>query len=189
MLAVHARYRGSSMHRADLVKRSAQALATLDGVDDFTILGVEDICTVVDSPSSVCEVVMALLADGDWAVGIGLCPGATDKAVARATASGALGRSARAGQVRAKTDVRARKSEADDIAAAFGLLGYVLHKRTAEGREATSLVRSGYNQNEAAEQLGISKQAMSQRLQAAGWAAESAGWQLAVRLLERGNQA
>ena len=60
-----------------------------------------------------------------------------------------------------------------------------LSKRTFEGREATSLVRSGLNQNEAAAELGISKQAMSQRLQAAGWQAESAGWRLAVNLLAR----
>ena len=73
----------------------------------------------------------------------------------------------------------------DDIAGAFALLSHVLAKRTLEGREATSLVRSGLNQNEAAEELGISKQAMSQRLQAAGWQAEQAGWQLAVNLISR----
>ena len=41
------------------------------------------------------------------------------------------------------------------------------------------------NQNEAAATLGISKQAMSQRLQAAGWPAEQAGWQLALNLITR----
>ena len=49
-------------------------------------------------------------------------------------------------------------------------------------------MRSGLNQNQAAEQLGISKQAMSQRLQAAGWHAEQAGWQLAVNLINRAAQ-
>ena len=64
-------------------------------------------------------------------------------------------------------------------------MAHVLHKRTYEGREATSLVRRGMNQNEAAATLGISKQAMSQRLQAAGWPAEQAGWQLALNLITR----
>ncbi len=32
MLAVHARYRGRSVRRAELVQRSASALSTLDGV-------------------------------------------------------------------------------------------------------------------------------------------------------------
>lgn len=67
------------------------------------------------------------------------------------------------------------------------MLAYILSKRTAEGREATSLMRSGLNQIEAAEELGISKQAISQRLQAAGWQAELAGYQLAIDLLQRAN--
>lgn len=188
MLAIHARYRGRSMRRAELVQRSARALSTLDGVGEFEILGVEDICAVIDSASSVCDVVMALLADGDWAIGIGIDPGdEIAESAARHAATGALKPSARAGQVYTKISSRARASEAIDIAAAFALLGFVLHKRTLEGREATALVRSGLNQNEAAEELGISKQAMSQRLQAAGWAAETAGWQLALHLLERAN--
>ena len=69
MLAVHARYRGRSVRRAELVQRSATALSTLNGVGEFHVLGVEDICAVVDSATAVCDVVMALLADGDWAIG------------------------------------------------------------------------------------------------------------------------
>ncbi|MDN6553146.1 MAG: MarR family transcriptional regulator [Corynebacterium flavescens] len=188
MLAIHARYRGRSLRRAELVQRSAHALSTLDGVGEFEVLGVEDICAVIDSAASVCDVVMALLADGEWAIGIGITPGSeVTEPAARGAATAALKTSARAGQVYTKMSVRGRAEEATDIAAAFALLGLVLHKRTLEGREATSLVRSGLNQNEAAEQLGISKQAMSQRLQAAGWAAETAGWSLALHLLERAN--
>ena len=190
MLAVHARYRGRSVRRAELVQRSAMALSTLNGVGEFHVLGVEDICAVVDSATAVCDVVMALLADGDWAIGIGISPGnQEDEEGARQVATAALRKSARMGQVYAKLNKRGRASEASDIAATFALLGYVLHKRTIEGREATSLVRAGLNQNEAAEELGISKQAMSQRLQAAGWSAEMAGWQLAVNLIERANLA
>lgn len=82
--------------------------------------------------------------------------------------------------------VGARRDDprAFNISASFALMAQVLSKRSFEGREATSLMRSGMNQNEAAAELGISKQAMSQRLQAAGWQAEQAGWQLAVNLLE-----
>ena len=190
MLAVHARYRGRSVRRAELVQRSAAALSTLEGVSEFHVLGVEDICAVVDSSTAVCEVVMALLADGDWAIGIGISPGnQADEDSARHVATAALKNSARMGQVYTKLNKRGRSAEASDIAAAFALIGYVLNKRTIEGREATSLVRAGLNQNEAAEELGISKQAMSQRLQAAGWSAEMAGCQLAVNLIERANLA
>ncbi|GAB3707036.1 MarR family transcriptional regulator [Corynebacterium nasicanis] len=185
MLAVHARYRGREVRRAQLVRRSAEALSTLPGVGTFDILGVEDICAVVDSPESLCDTVMALLSDGNWAIGIGIAPGSPAEADTRATATGALTGAARAGTVKVAHATRRNASLSGDIAAVFALLGHVLGKRTLEGREATSLVRSGLNQNEAAEELGISKQAMSQRLQAAGWQAETAGWQLAVHLLTR----
>ncbi|SMG30657.1 hypothetical protein SAMN06295981_1861 [Corynebacterium pollutisoli] len=188
MLAIHARYRGREVRRAQLVRRSAEALSTLDGVGEFEILGVEDICAVVDSPESLCDTVMALLSDGSWAIGLGISPDTTDEDEARATATGALKGSARAGVVKVAYAPRRNAPIAGDIAAAFALLGHVLGKRTLEGREATSLVRSGLNQNEAAEELGISKQAMSQRLQAAGWQAETAGWQLAVNLLARADE-
>lgn len=200
MLAVHARYRGKAVRRADLVKRSAAALATLEGVGEFESLGVEDICAVIDSAQAACAVVMALLSDGEWAIGLGIDSGldsSTEKpekieADARAVATAAFGpasRSARAGTVRVKVAGPSKNTgtAAFDIAATFQLLGQVLSKRSLEGREATSLVRRGLNQNEAAEELGISKQAMSQRLQAAGWQAENAGSSLAVHLIDWAN--
>ncbi|MEJ4100077.1 MarR family transcriptional regulator [Corynebacterium mastitidis] len=174
MFALHARYRGRATRRADLVARSARALSTVEGVGDFESLGVEDIRARVDTPEALCNVVMALLSDGDWAIGVGL----GDRALREAT--GSLSRAARPGTVSV-----GKHPEAGDIAAVFALVGQVLAKRTVEGREATALVRGGLTQNEAAAELGISKQAISQRLQAAGWQAENAGWQLAVNLLRR----
>ncbi|MCK7637026.1 MarR family transcriptional regulator [Corynebacterium pygosceleis] len=181
MFAVHARYRGRERRRADLVRRSAEALSTLDGVGRFELLGVEDICAVIDSAEAVTDTTMALLSAGDWAIGIGVSPGeAVDPEEIRQLATAAIGRRCRTGVVR----VRSRTGDdMGDIAAVFVLLSHVLAKRTTEGREATQLMRGGMNQNEAAAELGISKQAMSQRLAAAGWAAETAGWKLAVTLL------
>lgn len=176
MLAVHARYRGREVRRAEIVRRSAQALSTMDGIGEFTFLGVEDIRARVDHAAALTDLVMALLADSNWAIGIGI----DSVAWCEEAATDAVG--TRAGRVTVKAATEG--TEAADIEAAFALLAHVLAKRTWEGREATSLVRRGYNQNEAAEELGISKQAMSQRLQAAGWAAETAGWRLAIHLIE-----
>lgn len=176
MLAIHARYRGREVKRSHIVRRSAEALSSLPGVAGFTHLGVEDIRSRVDTAEALANVVMALLSDGDWAIGIGV----DTPAGAEAAASTAV--TTRAGSVKVQSSVPG--TGAEDVQAAFTLLAHVLAKRTIEGREATSLVRSGLNQNEAAEQLGISKQAMSQRLGAAGWAAENAGWKLAVHLIE-----
>lgn len=201
MLAVHARYRGRALRRADLVRRSAKALATLEGVGEFEVLGVEDICAVVDTAPAVCDVVMALLSDGEWAIGLGIdatldpeAPASAEAVRALATKSlGAPGRATRPGVVKVATNEKsAKKTDRDtaafDISATFALLGQVLTKRSIEGRQATSLVRRGMNQNEAAEELGISKQAMSQRLQAAGWQAEGSGWRLAVHLIDWANR-
>lgn len=198
MLAVHARYRGREVRRAELVRRSAEALSTLDGVGEFQMLGVEDICAAIDSPEALCDIVMALLSDGSWAIGIGVIPGVfaaegddEDAERVRQVATAALPSRTRPAGVWVRVEDPdlpgrvLRTSDGSDISATFALIGHVLSKRTLEGREATSLVRSGLNQNEAAAELGISKQAMSQRLQAAGWQAETAGWQLAVNLIRR----
>ncbi|WP_301924582.1 MarR family transcriptional regulator [Corynebacterium glaucum] len=179
MIGVHARYRGRDKRRADVVARSAEALATLPGVSPFEMVSVEDIRTDVDSPEAALNLVMALLSDGNWAIGLGI----TQNGRGVYAASDAVG--TRPAQVKVGVDTRHPGTAAEDIAAVFALLGHVLHKRTLEGREATSLVRSGMNQNEAARELGISKQAMSQRLQAAGWQAEQSGWKLALHLITR----
>lgn len=184
MIAVHARYRGREKARATVVERSAEALSSLPGVAGFEVLGVEDIRSKVADAEAALNLIMALLSDGNWAIGLGIADG-SDSAPSDASATATAAVGTRAGQVRVIVDRQNATTEAADIAATFALMAHVLHKRTYEGREATSLVRRGMNQNEAAATLGISKQAMSQRLQAAGWPAEQAGWQLALNLITR----
>lgn len=87
MIAVHARYRGNDSRRADLVKRSAEALSTLEGVGRFEVVGVEDIRAHIDDAEAACMLVMALLSDGNWAIGIGI----TEKGPAIYAASDAVG--------------------------------------------------------------------------------------------------
>lgn len=205
MFAIYARYRGRATRRAEHVQRSAEALSTLPGIGTFEVIDVEDICAVAQGDGSavaIADVTMALLSAGEWAIGIAVLPAddEPDQETARLLAANALGSSSRVGTVKVRVSpasgqnhpgVGARElkqhaqSWAFDIAAAFTMLAVILAKRTAEGREATSYMRRGLSQVEAAEELGISKQAMSQRLQAAGWQAETAGWKLAVDLLEK----
>lgn len=182
MFAIQARYRGNARRRADLVRESAAALSTLTGIDSFDVLGVEDIASVIETAEACCDATLALISHGDWAVAIGVA--ATAEAAIDLAAKN-LNDRARAGTV--KAGVYKNKTAGQDISDVFGVLGFILTKRTAEGREATSLMRTGLNQIEAAERLGISKQAMSQRLQAAGWQAELSGWRLALRTLDKAN--
>lgn len=176
---MHARYRGRETRRADIVRRSAAALSTLPGVGEFEHVGVEDIRAEVTGAENAVNLLMALLSDGNWALGVGI----TQKGSALDVATKAT--RTRPAQVKVGTGTRTSTTAGQDIEAAFALISHVFQKRTVEGREATSLMRRGLNQNEAAEELGISKQAMSQRLQAAGWHAEQQGWSLAVHLISR----
>ncbi|MEY8565467.1 DNA-binding protein [Corynebacterium sp.] len=207
MYSVHATYRGTSLRRADYVRQVADALGNAPDVVDVRVQGPEDFVVLADDADSAAGVVMNLIQAGDFAIGIGavLNDGfgdgdgdVTGDAALREHLVAAAGRAVqgarRPGVIRARVElpgpggVQASGLGADiagDIAAAFTLVSQVLSRRTAEGREATALVRQGYLQSEAAEKVGISKQAMSQRLAAAGWQAEQAGWLLAVHMLAR----
>lgn len=198
MYVIQARYRGRQRRRAEFVTKSAQALSTLQGGGQFEVVGVEDIAAVIETPQGVCDTIMALLSAGDWAVScvVWIDDNMTDTLVPNENifkekafrfAASTMGAHARSGSVKAGVKINNRKNVGwgNDLQSVFTMISHILSKRTMEGREATSLVRSGLNQNEAAQELGISKQAMSQRLQAAGWQAELAGYHLAVSLLRR----
>lgn len=185
MFAVFARYRGRSTRRAEHVRASAQALSSLEGVGSVSVAGIEELQALPDGAVPTTTLVLALLAAGDWAIGIGICP-KSDEDGALIAASGVVGKGGRAGtvKVRIRTDDPDGLRAAEDISSAFTLLHHVISKRSPEGREATNLMRAGWTQVEAAQELGVSKQAINQRLAAAGWQAELAGWSLAVHLLE-----
>jgi hypothetical protein len=200
MFAIHALYRGHARRRGDYVREIADALAGSRAVTDATILAPDAFVLLSPDADSTTTVVLNLLQVGDFAVGIGaVLPDADDDGDAdpehlTAAAERALAGNRRAGAVSARIEQPGPGGAqapghavdvADDIAAAFTLIAHLLSRRTAEGREATALMRQGYLQTEAAEMVGISKQAMSQRLAAAGWQAEQAGWTLAVHMLAR----
>lgn len=196
MFAVFARYRGRSTHRAEHVRASAEALSRLEGLGEVRLAGIEEIESIPATAEAVLTLVMALLAAGDWAIGIGIAKdsdpkaGADDSAEkALSAAHSVLAKGGKAGHVKTRICSSDKKAHAmaEDISAAFALLHHVISRRSPEGREATHLMRAGWTQVEAAAELGVSKQAINQRLAAAGWNAELAGWNLAAHLLERGH--
>ena len=63
------------------------------------------------------------------------------------------------------------------------LVAALLQRRTDRGVEAAALAREGLSQLEVARRLGVTKQAVSQRLQAADWHLETPGRELAGHLL------
>lgn len=186
MYSVFAKYRGRSTRRADHVQAAARALSGLDDVGAVEVTGIEQLHAEPGDAVGVTTLVLALLAAGDWAIGIGISPKG-DAEQALLAASSVLGKGGKAGtvKVRVRSTNPRGKDCSEDISAVFTLLHHVISRRSVEGRQAAGLIRAGYTQVEAAEELGVSKQAVNQRLAAAGWHAELAGWNLAVHLLQR----
>lgn len=197
MFALSARYRGRDPHRRQLVADVATALTSLEVTDEVEVVGAEDLLTTGTSATGLSTIIHALLSTQDWNIGIGVDPRLVDSTdlddsdvdPVRKAAHQAIDACHRpGGQLDARMVVGPRRAiratpETQDIVAAFTLISHLLSRRSEQGREATQLMRQGYTQVAAAEELGISKQAMSQRLNAAGWPAEQRAWDLTVRLL------
>ncbi|MCX2163748.1 MULTISPECIES: DNA-binding protein [Corynebacterium] len=203
MFAIHASYRGRMRRRGAYVREVVEAFSHSPVVRAVEHRSVEDFVVITEGPDETGGVVLSLIQGGDFAIGIGTVTGGAaaseedseelEQQVA-ATAGRAVSRTQKATTVTVRIErpgpggVLAPGAAAmigEDIAAAFTLLAFVLSRRTEEGREATALLRAGHLQSEAAAIVGISKQAMSQRLAAAGWQAEQSGWSLAVHMLAR----
>ena len=203
MFAIHASYRGRMRRRSAYVREVVEAFSQSPVVQAGEHKGVEDFVVVTEGPEETGAVVLSLIQGGDFAIGIGTVTGGAsaseeDAEELEKEAIAAAGRAVTRAQKATTVTVRIERpgpggvlapgtaaTIGEDIAAAFTLLAFVLSRRTDEGREATALLRAGHLQSEAAAIVGISKQAMSQRLAAAGWQAEQSGWNLAVHMLAR----
>jgi len=136
---------------------------------------------VADDPAVVVDVILELVRRGGWLIGLGI--GSTADSEASDAAHRAL-RNAKdtvAGVAVVGVDTEA----AHDAEAALTLLALLESRRTPEGHEAVTLMRERLTRSDAARRLGITPQAMSQRLTTAGWQAEGPGRILAERLLRR----
>ena len=154
----------------------------------------DEVQAVLDDADLAVDLVLAVLRRGGWSVGIG--SGAVDlplPASSRA-GSGPAFVLARAAVERAKTrpgPVAAAvmgedRAVAADAEAVLTLIGAVAARRTAAGWQVIDAVRdagAGARQEDVAERLGITQQAVSQRLRTALWAEEIAARPLLARLL------
>jgi hypothetical protein len=149
----------------------------------------DEVQGVMDDPTAVVDVVLALVRRGDWSVGLGAGPVHEPLPASTRAGSGPAFELARKAVERAKSSPQLLAVSAPDpdraIAAqsALDLLANVVQRRTDPGWEAVDLISRGTTQTEVAERLGITKQAVSQRLRAATWAPEVAGRDLAAQLL------
>ena len=151
----------------------------------------EEFQGVLADPAVVVDVVLRLVREGGWSIGVGagpvqtLLPGS-----ARAGAGPAYLSARRAVDAAKPRSVRlavrgAVLPDAGDAQAVLSALAVVVQRRSAPAWEAIELVGAGRSQADAAAALGVSRQAVGQRLAAGLWELERELRPTAARLLTR----
>lgn len=154
----------------------------------------DEVQAVADNAGVVVDLVLELLRRERWSIGVGIGPVETPLPKQTRAGRGPAFEFARRAVERAKNAVGqiavdgVDAEAAADADAALTLLATVVLRRSPQGHDAVALARSGATQAQIADELGITKQAVSQRLAAAGWRAETAGITLVQRLLEKADR-
>lgn len=146
---------------------------------------------VLDDPGQVVDVVLDLVRAGEWSIGIGAGPVQTPLPKSTRAGAGPAFLSARravdaAKQRPSRLAVRgAVPADAADAQAVLSALAVLVDRRSDQAWEAIGLVAEGRTQAQAATELGISRQAVGQRLAAGLWDLERELRPTATRLLTR----
>ena len=183
-----------SRRDVDRVGELLASLPDLPLVRPFDRTAGDEVQAVADDPDTVVDLVLELLRRERWSIGLGIGPVETPLPEQTRAGRGRAFEHARTAVERAKNAPGQVAAEGDDLTAAadvdaaLTLLATIVLRRSPQGHQAVDLARRGLSQARTAERLGISKQAVSQRLATAGWQAELAGRELVRRLLERADR-
>jgi hypothetical protein len=161
-----------------------------------TVLGFErtagdEFQGLLADPDDVVEVVLRLVRSGDWSIGVGAGPVQMPLPPSTRAGAGQAFLSARravdaAKQRPARLAVRgAVPADAGDAQAVLTALAVVVERRSEQAWQAIALVGAGRTQADAATELGISRQAVGQRLAAGLWDLERELRPTAARCLTR----
>lgn len=182
-----------SRRTADRVDELLDRLGTRPGaatyVRGFERTAGDEAQGVLADAGDVVDLTLDLARDGRWSVGVGVGSVRTPLPVSTRAGHGAAFSLAREAVTRAKSRPTGlavdgeRPRAAAHAQAALDLLAAIVLRRTARGWEAVDLAAGGVPQTQVAQRLGISKQAVSQRLQAAEWHLEPGGRAMAAHLL------
>jgi hypothetical protein len=146
---------------------------------------------VLEAADDVVDAVVRLVRLGGWSIGIGAGPVQTPLPSSTRAGAGAAFLSARravdaAKQRPTRLAVRgAVPADAGDAQAVLSALAVVVERRSDQAWEAIELVAAGRTQSDAAGVLGISRQAVGQRLAAGLWELERELRPTAARCLTR----
>ena len=175
--------------------RVADALRLLDGAVPV-LLGFErtagdEFQGVLGDPADVVDVALRLVRMGGWSIGVGAGPVQTPLPESTRAGAGPAFLAARRAVDAAKQRpfrlaVRGVvPPEAADAQAVLSALAGLVDRRSEQAWAAIELVEEGRTQSDAATALGISRQAVGQRLAAGMWELEKELRPTAARLLAR----
>lgn len=165
--------------------------ATVPVVLSFERTAGDEFQGVLAEAAAVVDVVLRLVRLGGWSIGVGAGPVQTPLPSSTRAGAGPAFLSARRAVDAAKqrpTRLAVRGAvppEAADTQAVLSALAVVVERRSDQAWEAIALVEAGRTQAEAAAELGISRQAVGQRLAAGLWDLERDLRPTATRLLAR----
>ena len=186
-----------SRAQPDLVDGVLRKLSSVSTVLPFARTVGDEFQGLLEDPVSVVDAILILMRTEQWHIGLGIGPVDRPLPEDSRRARGPAFVCARAAVNAAKAEpshlcvVAAREDdhEAYDVEAVWRLTAAVRVRRSEPGWEAVDLMRAGSTQSEVAERLGISRQAVGQRLQAAQWSVEEAVRPTLARLLARADRA
>ncbi len=144
---------------------------------------------LMDDAVSVVGVILDLVRDGSWHIGLGVGPVEHPLQHSTRAARGPAFELARAAVDAAKRRPQhlavrgVDEQRAGDAEAVLALMAAVAERRSDAAWEAIDLGTAGLGAAETAAKLGVSRQAVGQRLTAALWQQESAARPVAARLL------
>jgi hypothetical protein len=167
--------RGSTREASpDRVPATLAGLADVGMLRAFERTAGDEFQGVLDDPAALATVVERLLREDSWNIGIGI--GTVEEPLPESTRAGRgpAYLHARAAVTAAKSAPWRLRVASDDVSGAralettLWLWASVLHRRTDRGWEVADLVDAGATYDEAAQRLGVTQSAISQRAQAAG---------------------
>jgi hypothetical protein len=181
----------NSRRSPDLVEAALARLRSVPTVRPFERTAGDEFQGVLDDQVSVLDAILDLVRDGHWSIGVGI--GVVERPLPPSTRAGrgpafSWARQAVEAAKKHPRHVAVRGDDelaAQDVAGALGLLCAIITDRTPAAWEAIDLARAGLSQAEIAAKLGITRQAVGQRLAAAHWREEAQARPALVRLLAR----
>jgi hypothetical protein len=179
----------ASRRNADRVPAALAALAGVPTLLRFERTAGDEFQGVLDDAAAVVGAVLSLVRAGGWSVGVGAGPVVTPLPGSTRAGSGQAFLCARAAVEAAKrrpsrVAVRgAATTAAGDAQAVLTALAVLVDRRSEQAWEAIGLIEAGRTQTQAAAELGVTRQAVGQRLAAGLWDVERDLRPAAARLL------